>query len=653
MGSTRLTFLLALGATVLSAEADPEARKPKAEAAATVTVTAEATPVEVLKTPNPVKIVTEAEIQKLGARNLGELLQFLLPGQILTNGGVGTSTSMLLGGSRSQDVVVMLDGIPLTDASGLGSVNPSAVGLAGIERIEVQSGPCSTRFGSEALGGVIALYTGSSAPKGYSGQLRGALGTRGVQRGLINQAYGFQGGWVRLGLSGEKADQATETDNPYRNVGTHLGVGLELGPDALWTVTYRNTYTGVPIPWQSVSLSTRAYRADRETRTRQEQIIQNLHVVFGTQWELDLSGGVALQSRQEPDDFAKTLKPYTSRRNQVGGSFGWTGANAGLSAAFNAYEEFAATPAWPSGTERGEGRHTAGSLEGHWEPLDSLRLVGGVRQQWDHQSYINAQGKPFPDVDGKSSTWKLGLNWLLPSGFRAYASAGTGFGLPLLSAVMYNRANFGPELGREKSSFQQLGLNWEQGPWNARLELARTRYDELVYFDLNSFSYQNGQNLRLQSAEVAGGWKRNDLIFEAFYRNQEARDLGVAADKQLSSPAVVRRPFQTFGLRSSARKGDFRGDLGWSWSGARYENYGGFPAVIGASKTHFNDLNAGLTWTWQAGLELSLRGTHLLQDAISVDAWKAKQLDGKNDATQIFGFPAQPRTLSLELSYRF
>ena len=241
MGSARITFLLALGASLWGASAstlEVGMPRPEAEASATVTVTAEALPVEVVQTPNAIVVVGQETIARSGAANLGGLLQDQLPGQVFTSGGVGTASSIYLGGARAQDTVVTLDGLRLTDVSGLGGMNPNGLSLSGIERIEIQTGPCSTRFGSDALGGAVALYSAGSAPAGWSGEVRAAAGNQGIRRGSLAAAYGWDQGWIRMALSGQREDQVLDPAQAYRSSGSFLGLGRQLGEDTLGTLTY-------------------------------------------------------------------------------------------------------------------------------------------------------------------------------------------------------------------------------------------------------------------------------------------------------------------------------------------------------------------------------------------------------------------------------
>jgi vitamin B12 transporter len=652
----RITFLLTLGVTLLAANTDLAGRpKPKSDADATVTVTAEAEPVEVAKTPNPVVVIDKKAIEESGTNTVSELLAITFPGQVFNNGGVGTTSSMFLGGSRSQDVVVTLDGIRLTDSSGLGSVNANSLSLAGIDRIEVESGPCSSRFGADAMGGVVALYTAGSAPKGFSGSVSQKLGTHGIADMQLGTAYGWDSGWLRVSGNGYRENQATPTPNPFRSVGTALGLGQQLGTDTLLTLNYRNSYTSVPIPYATVTPTSRVYDADRESRNRNQQMIGTLRAVLAPQWTAELTLGQALVDRKEPG-YPTGFSEYDSRRNQTVGRLGWTPSERHrVTFGMDAYEEFASTPGYPSGKNKGTGRHIGMDLEESFEPVESLRFLAAVRRQWDRQLFeSDASASVVPETRSNQSTWKLGVNVTLPEGFRIYASGGKAFSLPILSSVMYNASNgVTTPLDVEKSKFVILGASWNQGPWKLELEANRTIFQHLIYFDLNSYQYANGSNIRTQSAQLSAGYHRESWELDGFYRNQEARDLNAPEDQRFSTSAVVRRPFQSFGLKGHVLVAPFRFDAHWSWFGPRYENFGGYPATLGASRVHFNDVGLAATWMARKDFTLSLRGEHLLQPKLSVVDWENRTTDGDNDAYQLFGFPAQPPTWTLEARYRF
>ncbi len=666
MGLRSLPLILVAGATLTrAAEADTADRpKAKAEASATVTVTAETIPVPLAKTPNPVKVITEAQIEQSGAKTLGELLAQFFPGQILSNGGPGTAASFYLGASRPQDVVVLLDGLRLTDASGLGAVNPNSLSLAGLQRVEVLSGPASTLYGAEAQGGVIALYTGGAPKEGFSASTRLAMGTRGHRAAAFSGAYAWAGGWVRFGAETLREEAPTETDHPFRSEATFLSFGQALGGETLLTGTYRNHFEGIPVPLKGVNLlvprTSADYDAARESALRNEQLTARLSTTFSPTFRGELNLGQALQTRREPA-YLGGQDPYDSRRNQVGALLRWEPtAQWGGSLALDAYEEFAATPGYPSGTDRAVGRHLGATLELQSVPVPALRLVYGLRAQRDRQSFTYLGATPLPEGASGETTYRLGANLDLAAGFRLYASGGTGFSVPFLQAELYHAKQALPgtyvRLQNERSKFLQVGGGWQEGPWSARLEASRTTFESVVSFDLSTYDYVNAHDLRIQGLESALGYHVDDWEVEGFVRSQEARDLSAPRDQQLSGAGVLRRPFLIYGLSGRWKRGPFEASGRFSQAGHHYEYFGydsAFAPVYGANRTHFSDLAVLGTWTFRPGLSLSLRGEHLLQPHITKADWLARTYDQRNDASQIYGFPAPGPTWSLELRYRF
>ena len=670
MGPTRITLLLALGASLWGASAsvvELEAPKPPAEASATVTVTAEATPVELVQTPNPVLVIDKAAIDQSGAMNLGSLLQDQLPGQVVSSGGgVGTMASIYLG-ARAQDTVVTLDGLRLDDVTGIGGVNASLIGLAGLDRIEVQEGPCSTRFGSDAQGGAVALYGAGSAPAGASGEIRAAVGNQGIVRGSLGAAYGWDQGWIRMAVAGQKEDQVLDPSNQYRSSGTFLGLGRQLGEDTLVTASYFNNYSKVPVPISYVSDNPpyRSYDPDRVDSSRTEILSGTVRTQFSPVLSGELTLGQVLQNRMEPNSSTNlATDPYDSRRNQAVGHVTWQpSAGSALTLGLDGSEEHASNPDLLETTLlTASATHLAALVEGQQELSPGLRAVVSLRTERDHQSVPTDQG-PAADTSVTQTTGKLGLNWLLPGGFRAFANAGTGFSNPLLYNALFNAHYGGETLNNEKSRSAQCGLDYASGPWTAGLVLSRTLFSNLVYYDFSggipisawdgadSGIYRNGSQLRVQSAELKGGYATAVWGLHGFYRNQEARNLSVAAGQQLSSASgMVRGPFQTLGADAFRVLGCVRLSGRWSWTGPRYDDL--LPAGMGF-KQHYNDLSLAAAWTVREDLTLTLRGDNLLQPRTSLAEWLAGARDFQNDASQSFGNPAQPPTVNLEVRYRF
>jgi outer membrane cobalamin receptor len=667
MGYTRttlfLTLGLALGATEAAVEAEGARKIRETEVGDTVTVTAEVIAVPLIKTPNPVKVVDKAALERIEPVSVADVIKTLYPGQVLSNGGVGTATSFFLGGARSQDVAVTINGIRALDPMGLSGIDLNILNMAGIDRVEVQQGACSARQGASALGGVLALSSGGPSEEGFSGLVSAAAGTKAIRRSSVSTAYGWSSGWIRVAGGASQEEQVIETTNPYRTTGSSLSFGQEFGDDTLVTAQYLNAYSATPTPFGSTSYSTlprssSSFNPNRENRRRFELMSTSLRSVLSDTLLAELRVGGFEQARLEPNyTTGLPTEHYDSRGSQASLLLSWTPNDRyGLSETTSYSTEWGTSP---SGTlsNTGSAQHLAVNIDGFAEITKKLRFTASLRQQTDRMILSPAGSLADHDRSLSASTGKIGLNWLPTETVRLYVSAANSYAHPTLFQLLYNMQNSGPALGNEKGKTVQAGANWTKDGWKTRLDLSRTSFSRMVFYDPTlgvsmpwgmSGAYDNGQDIRIQSAELGIGYSEKTWMIEGFYRNQEARDLSVAEPQQLSSNTVVRRPFQSLGLSGSWTLGDLRLDGRWSWFGARYEY-----SLPFAYKNHFNDLNLSATYSITKSASLTLRGSHLLQAPVSREQWLSRTSDFENDREMIYGYPSQTRTVTLECKYRF
>lgn len=148
------------------------------------TVTASYVPTPLADTPASVTVITAAEMRRRGDTTLTQALSAVPGLNVVPSGGPGSAASVFVQGSNSEDVLVLLDGVPVNDPSvSNGLFNFGVDGLADIARIVVVRGPMSGLYGSGAIGGVINMITrrGTGAPHvdydiagGFPGQGQGS-----------------------------------------------------------------------------------------------------------------------------------------------------------------------------------------------------------------------------------------------------------------------------------------------------------------------------------------------------------------------------------------------------------------------------------------------------------------------------------------------
>lgn len=226
--STILT--LAVAASIGSAFAAP-AEEPEL---APVIVTADRTARSADETLVPVSVVTRADIEREQARSLEDVLRGLPGVSLSNNGGPGKSTSLYLRGTNADHVLVLIDGVKMGSAT-LGSVALQDIPVDQIERIEIVRGPRASLYGSEAIGGVIQIFTRKGG-----GKLTPSFSLGAGSRSTANASAALSGGgeqyWFNASVAGEgtkgiNAYQGTQPDRDgYRNESGSLRGGWRFSP---------------------------------------------------------------------------------------------------------------------------------------------------------------------------------------------------------------------------------------------------------------------------------------------------------------------------------------------------------------------------------------------------------------------------------------
>jgi vitamin B12 transporter len=105
-----------------------------------------------------VTVLTRATIEARQATSVQELLRGEAGIEVSNNGGLGKVSSVYMRGTNSDHVLVLVDGVPLSSAT-VGSTAFQYLPVSEIDRIEIVRGPRSSLYGSDALGGVIQIFT--------------------------------------------------------------------------------------------------------------------------------------------------------------------------------------------------------------------------------------------------------------------------------------------------------------------------------------------------------------------------------------------------------------------------------------------------------------------------------------------------------------
>jgi len=148
-------FTLAVGTLALMAAFPAFADD---QAADTVVVTATRQAQRANELLADVSVISQEEIQAAGQTSLPELLARLPGVEYASSGSAGSTSGLFIRGTNSEHTLVLIDGMRVNSAT-LGTTSLSRIPLSQVDHIEILRGPASALYGSEAIGGVIQIFT--------------------------------------------------------------------------------------------------------------------------------------------------------------------------------------------------------------------------------------------------------------------------------------------------------------------------------------------------------------------------------------------------------------------------------------------------------------------------------------------------------------
>ena len=153
-----------------------------------VIVTATKTPIKQSETGKVVNVITQEQLQKSFGKSLGEVLN-QQPGMIINgaDNNLGTNQTVYTRGAAAGNTLIMLDGVPLNDASGISSeFDLNNFALDNIERIEILKGAQSTLYGSDAVAGVINIISKKGGNKPFNFNADFSAGSYDTYKGAVS-----------------------------------------------------------------------------------------------------------------------------------------------------------------------------------------------------------------------------------------------------------------------------------------------------------------------------------------------------------------------------------------------------------------------------------------------------------------------------------
>ncbi len=475
-----------------------------------VTATRLETPVD--EVSGTILVISGEEIQEKQAHTVADVLTGLPGIDLVNQGGLGKTTSVLLRGGDTRFTLVMIDGVEVNDPS-----NPERtfdfahMSTVGIERIEVLFGPQSTLYGSDAIGGVVHIITkkGKGKPRLDLEVEGGSFDTHrqyaAVSGMSDNVSYLISAGHVKTeGISAaSEADGNTEKDG-YENTTFTGSLGLDLGAQSSVQINVRSVdavneldYYGGP------GGDDPNFTGDAEHLLLGAQIT----VFPADSWESSLKLSSSSHERydlNEPDP----ARPFTMELS-------FAGRSERVELINNLYLSDRSTFTLGMDSEEETGKSSFYSDEfGPYSstlPEESARINGVfVQEQFQFDSGTTLSLGARQDdhsTFGKETTYRAGISAPLSGKTRLRAVYGTGFRAPSIDQL-FNPDYGNPDLTAERSSGWDAGLETSLGSGiRALVSYFMTEYDNLIaWFDADGdpATWWDGSYENISMAETEG-----------------------------------------------------------------------------------------------------------------------------------------------------
>jgi vitamin B12 transporter len=446
-----------------------------------VVVTATKVPIAESVPTASTTVITGEDLRARGITTVAEALQDVAGATIVQSGSFGSQTSLFLRGGQSDYVKVLLDGVPLNLPGGAFSFD--YLTTANVDRIEILRGPSSVLYGSDAVSGVIQIFTVRGG-----GPIAGYLGVNGGTYGTLNGTAAVSGGIGPFGYSAGGDRESTNGILPFNNqmlngeMSGRIDYGLGTPTSAALTARYHTMDYHFPTLGDGTPADHNQYSRDEGSsfaldaahsfsRVFDGHILvtaNNQDVADINPPDVPISDSAFSQSFQREVD--QRLGVDARLDAHIGGAvFSAGGGEEGQTDRIRSSDEFALAP---------------GSVDTSVAaPVARFRRIGAAYAQvvgnlGNQASYTAGVRLDDNSAFGTYGTYRVGLGYAIGTGGQLHASFGSAYKEPTFeenySAVPFDSGNV--KLRPEHSIGWEAGVS--ESPFGQGLMLSGTYFNE-------------------------------------------------------------------------------------------------------------------------------------------------------------------------------
>ena len=500
-----------------------------------VVVTATRTSETVDESLASVSVISRADIEQSQASNVTELLRLQAGIDVARSGGPGQQTGLFLRGTNANQTLVLIDGVRAASPT-TGAFAWQHLSLTDIERIEIVRGPRASLYGSDAIGGVIQIFTRNNKGMHVRGQV-GSYSSKLAEAGI--------GGGDSIKYSLNVTSQKTEGFSATNDKLSYFN------PD---DDSYKNTSASGRLAFplsENTELRFSAWYANSETEY-DDYLVDNINSTFDARlvnqttrrWSQSLSVGLTQDDIEDQSIFGngeiKTERLMADWQHDFTLSLNHI-LTAGLSTL----------------KDQGRNENIDLNLINFDESVRNDAAFIALQSQLGQHNF-NLSGRiDDHETYGDHTTGQIAWGYNPATDLRLTASYGTGFRAPSLNDLYYPFYG-NPELEPETSQSVEFGLRYQyKKHQHIRLSVYRNDIENLIVYDFVTSRAENINDSRIDGLELEYEYSQANWSLLAALTLQKAID-------QSDNSDLLRRPREKFSLQMR-RALTNEGSVGLEW----------------------------------------------------------------------------------------
>ena len=521
-------------------------------------------------------VLARADIERAQTPSLVELLSRQVGVEFARSGGPGAQASLFIRGANSAQTLVLVDGVRINTSTG-GAAVLGGIALDTVERIEIVRGNLSSLYGSEAIGGVVQIFTQGARTTGA----QAAIETGADETRALSASGRYVQGGTRIAASA-----ARRRSEPFSAIDTARVIASPFAPGANPDIDGNDNRSGAlsaghrwdsgweleGSAWTSRNDTDFDSTADGPTAVHKEEARSDVYRValaapLSAAWLARLSAG---EARERSDN--RVSDPFSFNN----GSFDARNRQVTLANEVRVAEDVLAVVGLESLRQRGASTSYDPNFTNQLTEFERrvksawFGLTGATPAQpgvndksGRHRVQLSVRHDDYSDV-GTATTGLASYRYDFASYWSLGAQASTAFRAPSFNDLHF--PFFGnPQLRPEESTSGELALGYTREQLQLRAAAYRTRARDLIVFDTASSMAQNVARATLDGIELAA--RQVVGLWRVDANASFTRPVDDATGERL-----LRRAARVFNLGVDRDFGRWSAGAGLSYNGARFDS---------------------------------------------------------------------------------